>query len=105
MQKSLESKAPNQLAVRKIIASDFHTVREKFIAKTFQTFKTIKKAFVEWKDHSTHIEFDHFKEMMESWGFANDCTELFNWLDFDKDGQISFNDLRMTAGVEIAPME
>jgi Ca2+-binding EF-hand superfamily protein len=42
---------------------------------------------------------------MKSWGFANDCHELFEWLDFDKDGKISFNDLRQTAGVEIAPME
>ena len=42
---------------------------------------------------------------MESWGFANDCTELFNWLDNDKDGKISFSDLRQTAGAEIAPME
>ncbi len=60
---------------------------------------------MEWKDNKTHIEFDHFKEMMSSWGFANDCTELFNWLDYDQDGKISFNDLRQTAGVEIAPME
>jgi len=42
---------------------------------------------------------------MEGWGFKNDCQELFNWLDFDKDGLISFNDLRQTVGVEIAPME
>ena len=52
-----------------------------------------------------HIEFDHFKQMMEAWGFQSDCKELFEWLDFDKDGVISFNDLRETAGVEIAPME
>jgi hypothetical protein len=42
---------------------------------------------------------------MEGWGFKSDCHELFNWLDFDKDGLISFNDLRQTVGVEIAPME
>jgi Ca2+-binding EF-hand superfamily protein len=80
--------------VRKIITADFKSVREKFIAKTFQTFKTVKKAFVEWKGSKSHIEFDRFKQMMESWGFANDCTELFNWLDNDKDGKISFSDLR-----------
>jgi Ca2+-binding EF-hand superfamily protein len=31
---------------------------------------------------------------MEGWGFKNDCRELFDWLDYDKDGTISFNDLR-----------
>lgn len=42
---------------------------------------------------------------MDSWGFKNDCRELFDWLDLDKDGKINFNDLRQTAGVEITPME
>jgi Ca2+-binding EF-hand superfamily protein len=43
--------------------------------------------------------------MMVAWGFQSDCRELFDWLDLDKDGVVSFNDLRETAGVEIAPME
>jgi len=30
---------------------------------------------------------------------------LFEWLDSDSDGKISFDDLKQTAGVEIAPME
>ena len=46
--------------------------------------------------------------MVINWGF--DATEeliqdLFNWLDYDKDNKISFEDLRMTAGKEISPME
>ena len=52
--------------MRKIITADFKSVREKFIAKTFQTFKTVKKAFVEWKGSKSHIEFDRFKQMMEN---------------------------------------
>ncbi len=87
------------------MSSDFKTVREKFIAKTFNTYKTVKKAFVEWKNNKSYIEFEHFKELMESWGFANDCTELFNWLDQDSDGKISFMDLRNSIGGEISPME
>ena len=42
---------------------------------------------------------------MDSWGFANDCIELFDWLDADKDGKLSFNDLRNTIGTFISPME
>jgi Ca2+-binding EF-hand superfamily protein len=81
-------------------------IKERFLARTFNQYKSVQKAFVEWRNPSkNHIEFDHFKEMMESWGFKSDCRELFDWLDFDKDGIISFNDLRSTAGVEITPME
>jgi Ca2+-binding EF-hand superfamily protein len=92
--------------VSKIIAGDLASIREKFTARTFSTFKSVKKAFVEWKSPGKNfIEFENFKLLMESWGFKNDCHELFDWLDFDKDGLVSFNDLRQTVGVEIAPME
>lgn len=80
-------------------------MKEKFIAKTFNTYKTVKKAFVDWKDNQSHIESGHFKELMVSWGFANDCTELFNWLDQDGDGKVSFMDLRNSIGDDISPME
>jgi len=39
--------------------------------------------------------------MIISWGFeANEglIKELFEWLDYDKDHKISFEDLRSTAG-------
>lgn len=80
-------------------------VKERFVAKTFQTFKTVKRAFTEWKKDKAYIDLENFTEMMESWGFVNDCTELFQWLDHDKDGKISYSDLRATVGPEIAPME
>ena len=82
-ERAREQREPNQLAVKRIITSESSQVKERFIAKTFQTFKSIKKAFVEWKKDSTHIEFDTFKQMMKDWGFINDCSELFNWLDYD----------------------
>ena len=87
------------------MTTDFKNVKDKFLAKTFQTYKTVKKAFVVWKDNKSYIEFDHFKFLMDSWGFANDCSELFDWLDADKDGKLSFNDLRNTIGTFISPME
>jgi len=39
--------------------------------------------------------------MVLSWGFeapTNMIRDIFNWLDFDKDSRISFEDLRATAG-------
>jgi Ca2+-binding EF-hand superfamily protein len=31
--------------------------------------------------------------------------ELFEWLDYDKDSKISYEDLRSTAGLDLAPRE
>ena len=106
VKKATEANAPNQLLVSKIITSGLKAIKERFLARTFNQFKSVQKAFIEWRNPGkNHIEFEHFKEMMEAWGFKSDCRELFDWLDLDKDGVVSFNDLRATAGVEIAPME
>jgi len=46
--------------------------------------------------------------MMQQWGFLSTeegILQLFDWLDADKDGRISYEDLRSTAGKDIAPME
>lgn len=42
---------------------------------------------------------------MQGWGFVNDCQELFEWLDADGDGQVSYDDLKATMGPIIAPSE
>ena len=45
---------------------------------------------------------------MKGWGFASDkaqVRELYDWLDADKDGYVTWHDFRVTAGSEIAPME
>ena len=36
---------------------------------------------------------------MESWGFQSPNNELFEWLDSDQDGKISYEDLLKTVGV------
>lgn len=72
-------------------------------------FKTVKKAFVEWKGvGQTHLEFSHFRRLMDDWGFfakPEQIDELLKWLDVDGDGKISYEDLRRSVGREIAPME
>ncbi len=60
------------------------------------------------KSRSGFIQFEEFKEMILSWGFEvpeQMIKEVFDWLDFDKDKQISFEDLRSTAGQDLAPRE
>jgi len=84
-------------------------LKEKFIEKMFSQFKTVKKAFTEMnKERTPEIGYDIFKENIMNWGF--DVPEhmiegLYRWLDHDKDGKISFEDLRQTAGKETNPME
>ena len=44
--------------------------------------------------------------MMKLWGFeAPDyqIKDLFDWLDHDKDGKLSFNDIRETIGLDVSP--
>jgi len=46
--------------------------------------------------------------LIRSWGFeapSQQIKEIFDWLDFDQDGSISFEDLRSTAGLDLAPKE
>ena len=69
-------------------------------------FKTVKRAFIEWKDvGSNSITKTKFTQLMEAWGFRKECPELFEWLDSDHDGTISFSDLRISLGSELTPME
>jgi Ca2+-binding EF-hand superfamily protein len=53
------------------------------------------------KSRSGFILFDEFQDMILSWGFeapTQMIREIFDWLDFDKDQKICFEDLRATAG-------
>jgi Ca2+-binding EF-hand superfamily protein len=60
------------------------------------------------KQRTGFIYYEDFYFVIKSWGFdvCDDLIkELFQWLDFDRDSKISFEDLRQTAGKETNPME
>ena len=107
LQKIAEKHTPYQQHVSQVITEN--DVKERFIARTFTQFKTVKKAFVEWKSGGNNfIEFDHFRRLMDDWGFyakPEQVNDLLTWIDADGDGKISYEDMRMTVGKEIAPME
>lgn len=45
---------------------------------------------------------------MNFWGFVaseDQIQDLFKWLDHDKDGQLCFEDLRETIGLDVSPKE
>ena len=55
-----------------------------------------------------YVQYDRFKELLASWSFIapdDQVRSLFNWLDADKDGQLSFEDLRETIGLDVSPQE
>lgn len=107
MQKSIAKQYPNQHAVGAIITSD--NLKEKLIQRTFAQNKSIKSAFSEWKvGTDSHVLYDRFKELIKLWGFVATETQiraLYDWLDFDKDGKLSFEDMKLTIGLDVSPQE
>ena len=84
-------------------------LKERFVQRTFSTYSTLKKAFVDWKlPGKNYFDYPKFKHMMKNWGFVADDSqikEVYAWMDLDKDGKISFEDLRQTVGLDVSPME
>jgi Ca2+-binding EF-hand superfamily protein len=53
------------------------------------------------KTHTGYILPLDFAELVVNWGFESPpeaVREVFDWLDFDRDGKLTFEDLRATAG-------
>ena len=84
-------------------------LREKLIQKNFSTHGSLKRVFDEWRVPSENsIKLDRFMELMHHWGFKaseDEIRDLFNWLDKDQDGELSFLDLRETIGLDVSPKE
>ena len=95
--KNIENRGPSQIEASHTITKG--DLKERFVARTFSTYKTLKKAYAEWKlPGCNYFDYPKFEEMMTTnWGFradSNQIRELYNWMDGDKDGKISFEDLR-----------
>ena len=88
LRKNLEKNEPNQTAVSSIITRN--NLKEKLITRTFSQHKTIKSVFDEWRNpQENFVTFARFLELMQFWCFIateEQCKDLFNWLDKDKDG-------------------
>lgn len=96
-----------QKKIREIISNE--NLKEKVIDKLHNQFKSLQKAFVEMNKSKTgFILPDEFSDLIHSWGFEAPeylIREVFEWLDYDKDNRIGFEDLRATAGQDLAPKE
>lgn len=54
------------------------------------------------------MRYEDLQAVVSNWGFEVSevlLRELYSWLDFDRDGTVSFEDLRLTAGKDISPGE
>jgi len=100
-------RGPGQQQASQIITKG--DLKERFVQRTFSTYSTLKKAFVDWKlQGKNYFDYPKFKQLMNNWGFVADDTqikEVYAWMDLDKDGKISFDDLRQTVGLDVSPME
>ena len=108
LMRNIENRGPSQNEASHIITKG--DLKERFVARTFSTYKTLKKAYAEWKlPGCNYFDYPKFEEMMTTnWGFradSNQIKELYNWMDGDKDGKISFEDLRQSVGQDVSPME
>lgn len=69
--------------------------------------ETLHGLFDAWRLPKTiHIQWDRFLELVNQWGFIapeSDIKSLFDWLDKDKDGRLSFEDIRETIGLDVSP--
>ena len=84
-------------------------ILKRLVDKMHNQYKTLKSCFTDMnKSKSGFITKAEFQRSLIQWGFtANDevTDHLYSWLDEDGDGKVSFDDLRHTAGKDIAPME
>jgi len=79
------------------------------IQRTFSQHVTLKGVYDEWRlPAESFVSFARFLELMQFWGFVateEQVRDLYNWLDKDKDGQVSFEDMRETIGLDVSPKE
>jgi Ca2+-binding EF-hand superfamily protein len=86
-------------------------LKQMVIDKIRYQWKTIRKAFQDMnKDVGTHgyISQHELKFYFNHWGLKMSESmfkELFDMLDHDKDGKISYIDFHTSIGAEIAPAE
>jgi len=107
LQRNIEKIEPSQQAVSSIITKT--NLKEKLIERTFSVHKSLKSLFDEWRTpQENYVSFARFHDLIGFWGFvasAEQIREVFEWLDSDKDGKLSFEDVRETIGLDVAPKE
>ena len=82
---------------------------KKFVEKVQFQWKTLKKAFTDLNTaKSGAIMPTELRNYMKHWGYYLNDDQfqlLFNKLDYDKDGKISYEDFQNSVGNEISPPE
>ena len=107
LQKTVQKMEPSQQAASAVITKG--SLKERLIQRTFSQHNTIKSVFDEWREAGKNaVSLERFTELLKGWGFVaseDQIRELFDWVDYDKDGGISFEDIKETVGLDVAPRE
>lgn len=78
------------------------------MAKIYQQWTTIRKAFNDMNKQGGCIGRDELKFYFDSWGLLMTEKEfdgIYNIFDVDKDGKVSYMDFHKAIGNEITPTE
>jgi Ca2+-binding EF-hand superfamily protein len=76
-----------QAKITELMSND--NLKQKFIERMLRHYKSLQKAFMDInKSRTGYILFSELKVLINGWGFDHcdeKLTELFNWMDNDKD--------------------
>ena len=90
----------------KIMNSD---LMKRILDKISTQWKTLKKAFSDLNQEKMGwISEVDLKKYLKNWGFDltdEQFREFYNFLDYDKDGHITYDDFKKSVGSVISPME
>ena len=103
--KNVEKNLPSHRNASEVLTRN--NLKQKLLHRSFLKHSNLRSVFDTWRNLSEQfIQYERFSDLMGRMGFVTseeEVRELFKWLDFDKDGQLSYDDLRETIGQEIAP--
>lgn len=82
---------------------------KRFLDKIQTQWKTLKKAFSDMNHtKSGWINKDDLQRYLTNWGLditSEQFEELYNFLDYDRDGHVTYEDFKKSVGSVISPVE
>ena len=86
----------------------YSNLESKIFNKIQDQWKTLKKAFSDLSKGKGSIQKLELREYLKNWGLVisqDQFDMLYDKLDHDKDGKVSYDDFKKTAGKNISPEE
>jgi len=98
--------SPNKIVSDTIMNSN---LMKRFFSKIQTQWKTLKKAFSDLNQAKNGwIEKEDLQRYLNNWGLnltSEQFEELYTFLDYDKDGKVTYEDFKKSVGSVISPIE